>query len=363
MRPIARLAPLLLGALLTACGTAGRDTASESAPTVPPRDLAALDGPASWRGDLPCADCAGIRTTITLLPDGTFQRQAAWLGTNGGGDTIFTDIGRWTHAHAATRLTLLGSPDLPARFAADPDGALRQLDTDGNDITSTLNYRLPAVAEAVSITHPSRLIGAFVYMADAALFVECESGLQFPVDMSADYPALERAYAASPAAGGRPAVVRLRGHFADRPAMEGDGTARMLVVDSMDRIDPADGCGALRTQDAIAAGPWRLVSIASDSGMITAPADTKASFAWDRADGRFLGNAGCNQYSGRGVLRGTTVVGGPAISTKMFCTDPGVMAIEDRMLALLGAGGALRIEGDTLVWSRGPAEAARFVRP
>jgi len=362
LRRSARLGALVL---LAACGSPAADDRAgtrEPAAVGRPRSVVALDGVSSWAGDLPCADCTAIETTITLAPDGTYRRQGVYRGTRGGGDTILTDIGRWTHSERGRRVALRGSVQAPGLFAVDQDGALRLLDLEGHDIASTLNYRLPAVAEPIEITHPSRLVAAFRYMADAALVVECGSGLQFPVDMSADYPTLEARYLAASVRPGAPLVVRLRAHLADRPRMEGEGTELALVVDSVTAINERDGCAALREQDAIAEHGWRLVELADGEGPLPLPANPEATFRWERAEGRFTGHSGCNRYSASGALRGTTLAAGPVAGTKMACLAPDANAVESRLLTLLAALPALRVEADTLVFSDGPADVARFVR-
>lgn len=362
LRPLA----LLLLATAVACGERpaadSTDNVATDSPPLPARDLTALAEASSWRGEIPCADCAGVRTVVTLYPDGTYRSQGAYLGTNGGGDTIFTDLGRWTHESDGTRLRLRGAANVPGRFAVTTDGALRMLDTDGNDIASDGNYTLRAVAPAVTVVHPARLTGAFTYMADAAIFVECESGLRHPVDMSAEFPALQRAYADA-GGSGQPIVVRVKAHLDNRPAMEGTGTERALVVDSVSAINPDDGCAALRVQDAVAAGEWRLVDLESeDAGAMYVADDSEASFRLERGESRISGSGGCNQFSGGGIMRGTTLVGGPVGGTKRFCNAPGVMDIEQRFFDVMARDKSLRIDGDTLVWSNGPQDIARFVR-
>lgn len=368
MHPVACSRTLLtLAALssLLACGS--RETPEpeaplpESGPVVPPRDLAALTGASSWRGQIPCADCAGIDMVLTLYPDGTYRSQGAYLGTGGAGDTINADFGRWTLADNDSRVHLFGAGSAPGRYAVDADGALRMLDTEGRDIESSANYRLAATPEPVAITHPSRLVGAFTYMADAAIFVECESGLQFPVDMSADYRALESAYSTA-RGNGQPMVVRLKGHLDERNVGEGHGMALALVVDSMDTIQPDDGCAAQRTLDTIAAGEWRLVALAHGADLAPVSDSGTASFSWDRAESRITGSGGCNRYNGRGIMRGTMLVGSPVAATKRACLDASISQLEQHFLGLLGEGAALRIGNDTLVWSQGPRDVARFVR-
>src|SRR5690606_24700916 len=126
--------------------------------------------------------CVGIRTDLTLSPDGTFRSQGTYMGVTGPGDSVFTDFGRWTLSDDNTRVSVRGSANVPGQFAVDPGGILRMLDADGNDIVSSLNYNLSPTPQPITILHPARLVGAFRYLADAASFLECGSGLQYPVD-------------------------------------------------------------------------------------------------------------------------------------------------------------------------------------
>ncbi len=247
-------------------------------------------------------------------------------------------------------------------YAFDSDGALRMLDRLGHDMVSNTNYRLAPIGETIALTHPSRITGAFTYLADAASFVECRSGLQYPVSMSAEFPTLQRVYADA-GGNGQPQIVRLGAHLDNRPAVEGNGTMLALMVDSVHSINPNDGCVALRTQDSVAANEWRLIALESADGEpITVGDSTEAAFAWDRDDTRLTGSGGCNRFSASSVVRGTTLVGAAAAATKRFCNEPGVMDIEHRFFELLANDIALRFDADTLVWSHGPRDVARFVR-
>jgi heat shock protein HslJ len=143
--------------------------------------------------------------------------------------------------------------------------------------------------------------------------------------------------------------------------MEGSDSVTALVVDSVIAMNAEDGCAALRLQDAIAAQGWRLVSLHDTNGPLPLPKDNQGTFVWDRNEGRFAGNSGCNRYSAMGTLRGTTLAVGPAIGTKMACLAPEADAMESRLLSLLSALPSLRLVSDTLVFSVGPSDVARFV--
>jgi len=65
-------------------------------------------------------------------------------------------------------------------------------------------------------------------------------------------------------------------------------------------------------------------------------------------DGQITGSAGCNHYFARYNVTGTSLLIGPAGSTKMYCTNPGVMQQEGTYLTLLGQASTFTIEGGRL---------------
>ena len=81
----ALLLPLCL--LITACAPvdeapADPDTAKQTTANPDPAHSSrvSVDWQGTYRGVLPCADCAGIETVITLLDDGSYQRSVRYLG-------------------------------------------------------------------------------------------------------------------------------------------------------------------------------------------------------------------------------------------------------------------------------------------
>ena len=74
------------------------DTPSTVTETPPPdmhTSQNAVDWPGTYEGVLPCADCEGILTTLTLAADGRYVISRAWLGR---GDAVLTEEGgfSWT---------------------------------------------------------------------------------------------------------------------------------------------------------------------------------------------------------------------------------------------------------------------------
>jgi heat shock protein HslJ/uncharacterized lipoprotein NlpE involved in copper resistance len=292
------------------------------------------ESPASWRGE---------RTTLTLQPDGTYRRLEA-------ADTPSGTMGRW-HRVTGTPgdialVTPTGEREL---WRAAAGGGLEALDPDG-----ALMSPVPLVAHDGD---PVSATGLFSYFADAALFVTCGSGIQLPVAMEEGYLSLERRYGESPAAGGAPLPVRVAGRIEARLAVDAEGTEPFLVVEGWEDSGGAP-CPAGDTRAALLEEAWTLVAIDGDPigdlGEVDAP-----TLQWTEPN-QIAGFSGCNQFSGRGVLRGTLLVSEPLAATRMFCD--GSMDLESRYLAILGAGGAWLRDGAHMVLYEGPEERARFAR-
>ena len=309
-------------------------------------------GSSSWRGTLPCADCAGISTTLTLRADGTYRRSEAHLGTGAPGDTIFTSTGRWLRQDGDEPTLHLVSESGGARsFQAMGDGALRALAHDGRSIDSGVPHRLEPVSDPLHAGRFEAAVG-FVYFADAALIVTCESGLRLPVAMEGAYRALEQAYSSAGYAGLDPMPVRVSGRLEERPAVDTEEVETVVVVEGHETS--TQPCAAIELPGALA-GTWRLVAL---EGEPLAPDGPSPTFSRDPVERRISGDAGCNRFSGTGTLRGSLLVTGPLVVTRRFCQ--GGMDLEARVLEALRSGGWLRLEDGRLVLRRGPDEVARY---
>lgn len=93
----------------------------------------------TYEGTLPCADCGGIRTNLTLDAGGTYTLQREYLGKPGGKPA--KDEGRWQADSAG--VTLLGkTADDQTQYRVVDARTLRMLGRDGREIESKLNYSL-----------------------------------------------------------------------------------------------------------------------------------------------------------------------------------------------------------------------------
>ncbi len=387
--PAALLALFLAGCAPDGTGDETEAPASPRATQADPADwepFSLPSSPTAWQGELPCADCEGILTTLLLDPDGTFRKDEAYRGLPASraaeGDTLMGTFGRWTLEADDRRIRVDGGPDGPRYFRVASGGALRALDTAGDEIETEQNLELARLSSPPSLDGRIHTWGHFRYMADAALFVPCSSGVQLPVAMEGGYLALERAYLDRSGPGevepGAPWPVRLHGSVEARPAMEGDGTERSFVVEAFEPGTPPRGCPGAEVAQALDGVTWRLVALDGEPVEDTSPpGDPSAEGAgeeaqepprWDRPtlewsaeDGRLAGTGGCNRFTGPGVLRGSQLVAtGALASTMRYCE--GAMELEQAYTGILAEGGSLRIDDGTLRLFQGPRERARFER-
>jgi heat shock protein HslJ len=154
MRAVARsLVALSLALGVAACvprppGAAAAD--AEPPTAMPDSSRTSVDWEGSYRGVVPCADCEGIDTEITLRGDSTYVLWTRYLGTDDAG-AEWRGTFAWDAAGAT--ITLAGIADGPSRYLVG-ENVLVQLDRNGQRITGGLadRYRL---AKAV----PTALVG------------------------------------------------------------------------------------------------------------------------------------------------------------------------------------------------------------
>lgn len=106
----------------------------------------ALDWAGTYRGTLPCADCEGIETIVTLLANGRYISRSRYLGRNGNASI---DEGTVEWDRQGTVITLSGRERAVYRVG---EGRLTRLALDGSPITSSLAQHYVLAKEAATIT-------------------------------------------------------------------------------------------------------------------------------------------------------------------------------------------------------------------
>ncbi|MDD3458841.1 MAG: copper resistance protein NlpE [Weeksellaceae bacterium] len=90
-----------------------------------------LDYTGVYKGILPCADCEGIDTEITLNPDETYETKYIYLGKD---NKVFEDIGSYEWLEDGTRI-ILENVDSGTEYYFVAENQLIKLDMQGNKIT------------------------------------------------------------------------------------------------------------------------------------------------------------------------------------------------------------------------------------
>jgi len=302
--------------------------------------------PATFRGTLPCADCDGIRHHLDLWPAQYYHMRREWLG--GADGTLRRDeIGRWYADPARSAIVLHGASEMPLFWQIQGADRLRQMDMAGDPIESDLDYTLTSdgtldQTELEGIF----LLGMMTYLADAAVFRECHSGVLYPIVQDGDYLALERAYLEARSAPGAPLKVHVEGSLAQHPAMEGpDRTS--LIVERFIKVLPGEVCDQQRSNASLTDTYWRIDTL---MGAPVRPQENRREphvILQSGPDSRYRATLGCNQLIGRYDADGADLTFAGGASTMMACPRP-LDALERQLHDILNQTAQVRLEGQTM---------------
>lgn len=95
----------------------------------------ALDWQGTYKGILPCADCEGIVTTLTLNDDNTYSYKTKYLGKEG--NKVFEQKGIFSWNETGSIISLSDLEGKPYLYKVG-ENTLTQLDLDGYPITGKL---------------------------------------------------------------------------------------------------------------------------------------------------------------------------------------------------------------------------------
>lgn len=274
--------------------------------------------PATFAGELPCADCLGIRYHLNLFPDRVFFLRMTYLGR---GDDAFTDdIGTWVLSSDHDKLLLAGGKEATERFAIQDRATLRKLDVEGREIESALNYNLRREKSFAPLEPRLVMRGMYRYFADAGLFTECLTGRRWPVAQEQDNAALESSYTKARLTAGEELLVNLEGRIATRPRAEGRGFQATLLVDRFIGILPGETCGARFSAAPLASTFWKLTQL-GDKPVIAKTGAREPHLIFDGVAKRVAGSGGCNRLTGPFQLSGNQITLGKLAMTFMACAE------------------------------------------
>lgn len=138
---------LLTGIAFLQCNTRSPATNTKTTTTDNAHNSQnSLDWDGIYRGVLPCADCAGIQTTLYLNKDLSFLKKTKYLGKP---DPAFELSGKFTWNTAGNTITLNDAGQAISYLVGE--NTLTQLDRSGSKITGNLasNYMLSKSSYAI----------------------------------------------------------------------------------------------------------------------------------------------------------------------------------------------------------------------
>jgi copper homeostasis protein (lipoprotein) len=306
-------------ALAAPCQAQDPSVAAPPAAPPPAMPAALRQLPASFTGDLPCADCQGIRYRLNLFADRSFYLGMTYVGK--GAAASSDDIGTWMLSSNQRVLVLKGGREAAALFRIVDGKTLHKLDLEGRDIESALNYAITRTSAFERLEPRLAMRGMFRYMADAGIFTECSTGQRWPVAQEGDNARLEREYSNVRKEPGGPVMVSVEGRVAMRPKMEGPGLQPTLVPDRFIGAFPADTCGPRPATAPLDTTSWKLTRLGGTSVSSTGP-EREPGLVLDAAAKRVSGSGGCNRFTGSYARAGADgLTFGPSASTMMACVD------------------------------------------
>jgi copper homeostasis protein (lipoprotein) len=303
----------------------------------------------------PCADCPGIHPTLTLFPDGTFRLRRVYQDR----PAVFHSLGRWSVEENGRRLVLRSDPGAPQLFQIVGADSLRLLDSLGQPIQSELNYSLQRPPKADPVRDTMRLRGMYTYLADAGRFTECQSGAAFPVAQTGSNADLERAYIGARNEPGAPLLASFRGHFEERPAMEGDRRMEYVVVDSFERVGPGATCEQRMSNATLENTYWKLLEVGGRPARVASNI-REPNLRLNPTQKQARGSTGCNDFTGPYEHSGDSLRFGRLASTLRACVDPEINRQERSFLEALEETRTWQVTGDRLVLNGEAGPVAHF---
>lgn len=335
-----------IGLVLIACARAPAPLESGDSrapkPGTASSDAGPANLPATFAGDLPCADCEALRYHLDVFDDGAYFLRTTYVGRSPSG---IDDVGRWKLAPDGRTLELRGGREPAERFEIRDATTLRKLDLAGKPIQSQHNYDLKRRAAFEPIEPTLRLRGVYSYMADAGLFTECLTGKRLPVAQEADNAALESAYTKAHPAAGAALLATVDGRIAMRRPMEGPGPQPTLIVDRFQGLSAGSGCEASMSSASLENTYWKLVWI-RDQPVTVADKRREPHLILHPDNKRVSGSGGCNRLMGSYSANADRLTFGRPASTRMACVHG--MEQEDAFLTTLPSVARWRISAEQL---------------
>jgi copper homeostasis protein (lipoprotein) len=325
MMSLRRLIPILLALAVVAIACHGGSL-------IPRQKLESkLALPSTFAGQLPCADCEGIRYHLDLWSNHAFHLQREWLGPG----LVRYDIGRWSLDSDRKVLMLETGGEMLLQFEASHPKALRLLDTNGHHITSTLNYTLASKGrlDPMDVTLPLR--GELAVDGAKLRFVECLTGRAFVVGEEGEATAARQALIAAES-------------DSVYVTIEGTLHSTTVVVRRFINAWPGESCERSLSDAPLVNTRWRLDRLDRESiRPVPGQRDPYLRLRDGDQGATYEASAGCNQMGGSYARSSESLSFTAGPTTLMACEAP-IDALEKQLTDVLSRTRRFHIIGNTL---------------
>lgn len=272
--------------------------------------------PATFKGDLPCADCAALRYWLNLFPDGSFFLSTLYEGRS---TEPAYDIGAWAVASDRGTLVLQGGREAPLRFRIVDAGTLRLLGQDGREIESKLNYALARQPQFEPMEPRLTMRGVYRREDGAGIFTECLTRQRWPIAPSEANATLEREYDKARRETNDELLVSLEGALRSSPKAERKAQPT-LVVRRFIGVWPGETSGVQFATAELVNMYWKLTAL-NGKPVLAAANQREPSLILQSAGmhQRATGSGGCNRFTGSYELNGNSLRFGVLAGSMMAC--------------------------------------------
>ena len=265
------------------------------------------------------------------------------------------DIGRW-YVDKKDRVVLNATKKRAMYFQVIDSKTVELMDSKGNKIQSDMNYKLKESKTIPTLEPKLSMSGVYSYMADAAIFYECATGLKFPVAFEEDNLALEKAYLNSGAAPGQMLKAELNVKISQRKLVDRQTKGSTLVVEKFIDLIPKELCQNPYSKAKLQNTYWKLTRINSKPVALTKSNAREAHMILGNTE--IKGHSGCNRFNGKIDIKGNKISAvGPMMMTRMFCKG----SVENEFMSVLQGMHSYKLEGEYLeVFNEDSKSLARF---
>lgn len=207
-------------------------------------DTTSIHTPARYSGLIPCADCPGIRLTLTLFPPNVAVLKRTYLEAENGQDQTDQSLFNWNQQGQLITLHSLQA-DSDRYFRVTGAATISLSDAQGRSPQSGLNYTLKRLEQKEITAGPLQISGHFGNRNKEPRWSFCVIYATLPVAMERAFEALKNAYATHSDASEKASLISIDARLAMRVSSDSGDSALSVIPLRFRAAHPHEDCGAL----------------------------------------------------------------------------------------------------------------------